>query len=140
MLLSSELIELSHVPHMLAMALDITERKQTEAELRASEARLRESEARFSVAFQSSPIFIAILRMSDGRFVLVNDAFVNWAGHSREEILGLPVAQCPPAEAAAVRAGADSGIIAVAPVSEVVAAFVARPRVVADLIGRQTGG
>ena len=88
MLLSSEVIELSHVPHMLAMALDITERKQTEAELRASEARLRESEARFSVAFQASPVFIGILRMSDGRYVLANDAFVNWLGCPREEVLG----------------------------------------------------
>ena len=57
MLLSSEVIQLNHVPHMLTMALDITERKQTEAELRASEARLRESEARFSVAFEASPVF-----------------------------------------------------------------------------------
>jgi PAS domain S-box-containing protein len=88
MLLSSEVIQLNHVPHMLAMALDITERKQTEAELRASEARLRESEARFSIAFQASPVFISILQMSEGRYVLANDAFVNWLGCPREEVLG----------------------------------------------------
>jgi len=88
MLISSEIIQLNHVPHMLGMALDITERKQTEAELRASEARLRESEALFSVAFQASPLFIGILRMSDGAYVLANDAFVNWLGCSREEVLG----------------------------------------------------
>src|SRR5439155_3711948 len=51
MLLSSEVIQLNRVPHILSLALDITERKQAEAELRASEARLRESEARFSAAF-----------------------------------------------------------------------------------------
>ncbi|HEY2342021.1 MAG TPA: PAS domain S-box protein, partial [Chthoniobacteraceae bacterium] len=87
-LLSSQVIQLNGVPHMLSMALDISERKRAEAELRASEARLRESEARFSVAFQSSPVFIAILGSSDGRFVLVNDALVNWLGCSRDEAVG----------------------------------------------------
>ena len=88
MLASSELIRLNHVPHMLAMSLDISERTEAEAELRASEARLRESEARFSVAFQASPVFISILRMSDGKYVLANDALLKWAGYSREEVLG----------------------------------------------------
>jgi PAS domain S-box-containing protein len=88
MLLSSEAIQLNHVPHMLAMALDITERKQTEAELRASEARLRESEARFSAAFEASPVLISMMRMSDEKYVLANEAFVNWLGCTREEVLG----------------------------------------------------
>jgi len=44
-------------------------------------------------AFQSSPIFIAILRLSDGRFVLANDALVNWSGQTREEILGRNTAE-----------------------------------------------
>src|SRR5207247_5690216 len=39
-------------------------------ERKCAQTALAESEARFSVAFQSSPIFIVILRMSDGRFVL----------------------------------------------------------------------
>src|SRR5678809_366890 len=78
MLLSSEVIQLNRVPHMLTLGLDITQRKQAEAELRASEARLRESEARFSVAFQASPVFITILTMKEGRYVLANDAFLNW--------------------------------------------------------------
>jgi PAS domain S-box-containing protein len=88
MLLSSEVIQISGVPHVLTLGLDITERKQTEAELRASETRLRESEARFSAAFHSSPIITGITRASDGKFVLVNDAAVDWLGYSREEILG----------------------------------------------------
>ena len=87
-LLSSQVIRLNGVPHMLSMGLDITARKQAEAELRASEARLRESEARFSVAFQASPVFIAILGVTDGKFVLVNDALINWLGCSRDEALG----------------------------------------------------
>ena len=87
-LLSAEVIQLDGVPHVLAMGLDITERKRAEAELRASEARLRESEARFSAAFQASPAFISILSMSDEKYVLANDAYINWLGYSREEILG----------------------------------------------------
>jgi PAS domain S-box-containing protein len=87
MLLSSAVIQLNHVPHVLCLGLDITARKQAEAELRESEARLRETEARFSAAFSASPIFTGILRMSDGAYVLVNDAFVNWLGYSREEVV-----------------------------------------------------
>ncbi len=87
-LLSSEIIQLNGVPHMLSMGLDITERKQAEAELRNSEARLRESEARFSAAFHSSPFVTVMIRASDARVVLVNDAFVNWSGYDRDEIIG----------------------------------------------------
>lgn len=87
-LASAELIQLNHVPHMLVMSLDITERKRAEAELRAGEARLRESEARFSAAFQASPAFLGILRMSDEKYVLANDAYLNWLGYPREEVLG----------------------------------------------------
>jgi PAS domain S-box-containing protein len=88
MLLSAERIQLHNVPHLLSLALDITERKKAEAELQASEARLRESEARFSVAFQASPVFISIFRMSDEKYVLANDALLNWLGCAREEVLG----------------------------------------------------
>jgi PAS domain S-box-containing protein len=88
MLVSSEVIQLNGVPHILSLGLDITERKRTEAELKASEARLRESEARFSAAFHSSPALIGILRMSDGKYVLANDAHLNWLGYPREQVLG----------------------------------------------------
>lgn len=86
-LLSAEVIQLEGAPHILAMGLDITERKRVEAELRASEARLRESEARFSIAFQASPAFLSILRMSDEKYVLANDAYVHWLGYSRDELI-----------------------------------------------------
>jgi len=64
-----------------AFITDISERKR-------AQAALAESEARFSAAFHASPAFLAILRMSDEKYVLVNDAFVNWLGYSREEVLG----------------------------------------------------
>ena len=49
---------------------------------------MRESEARFSAAFHASPIVTAIFRASDTRIVLVNDAFLNWTGYSRDEVIG----------------------------------------------------
>jgi PAS domain S-box-containing protein len=67
---------------------DISERKRAEAELRASEARLRESDARFSAAFRASPVFITISRFDDGRYVLANEAFLNWTDRTLEEVLG----------------------------------------------------
>src|SRR4030095_16765050 len=76
MLASGALIEINGVDHLLVMAVDISERKRAEAELRASEARLRESEARFSAAFQASPALIGILRISDGTYVLANDSLL----------------------------------------------------------------
>jgi PAS domain S-box-containing protein len=71
-----------------AFITDITERRKAETELRASEARLRESEARFSAAFNSGPTITAISRASDGKFVLANDAFLDWTGYSRDEVVG----------------------------------------------------
>jgi PAS domain S-box-containing protein len=87
-LLSAETITLNHTPHVLLMALDITQRKRAEEEVRASEARLRESENRFSVAFQASPVFISIFRTSTEKYVLANDALLNWLGYGREDVLG----------------------------------------------------
>jgi len=49
---------------------------------------LAESEARFSAAFQASPVFISIFRTGDEKYVLANDALLNWLGYGREEVLG----------------------------------------------------
>ncbi len=57
-------------------------------ERKRAQTALAESEMRFSAAFHSSPIITGITRASDGRFVLVNDASLNWSGYSREEVLG----------------------------------------------------
>jgi PAS domain S-box-containing protein len=88
MLVSAEIIEINREPHMLIVGLDITQRKQAETELRKSEARLRESEDRFSRAFRASPALMAISRLSDGKFIEANDAFVRWFGLDRDGILG----------------------------------------------------
>jgi PAS domain S-box-containing protein len=53
-----------------------------------SELLLRESEDRFSRAFRASPALMAISRLSDGKFVEANDAFIRWFGLDRDGILG----------------------------------------------------
>jgi PAS domain S-box-containing protein len=88
MLISFEVIQINRAPHVLAMGLDITGRKQAEEASSASEARLRESEARFSAAFYASPAFLGVLRLSDGKYVLANEAYLNWMGYAQEEVLG----------------------------------------------------
>lgn len=60
---------------------DITERKQTEE-------KMRESEVRFSIIFHASPIGINLFRVSDGRSVNANDAFLELIGYEREELIG----------------------------------------------------
>jgi PAS domain S-box-containing protein len=73
------------IPRALALVADSL---ALGIERKRAQTALAESEARFSAAFQASPIMIAIARMSDERFVLANDAFLNWAGYTREEVLG----------------------------------------------------
>ena len=58
------------------------------AQLTFSGERLLESEERFSKAFRFNPVGIVIVRMSDNRYVEVNDAFAKMIGYTREELLG----------------------------------------------------
>ena len=61
------------------------------------------------------------------------------APEAGQEVLGFAMADGALAQPASVRSGPDAGVIAVAPVGEVVAAFLAGARVIADLIGRDSG-
>ncbi len=59
---------------------DITEQKKSAREL-------IKSEKKFSTAFRTSPYIITIIRMEDGGFIDVNEAFVSITGFTREEVL-----------------------------------------------------
>ena len=61
--------------------LDVTLRKEAEAALKASEEK-------FSKAFQNAPLLMSITSLEEGRYLEVNDAFLQAAGYTREEIVG----------------------------------------------------
>ncbi|HSB52124.1 MAG TPA: PAS domain S-box protein, partial [Dissulfurispiraceae bacterium] len=69
MLRSAEVIELGGRYCVIAVTRDITERKQAEDALRLSEEK-------FYKAFRSSPDWITISHLADGRYIDVNDAFL----------------------------------------------------------------
>ncbi len=73
--------ELGEVKGYFVLIQDITDRENIEAEL------LR-SEDKFSKVFASSPLPIAITRLSDGRYLDVNEAWVRLHGWARGEAIG----------------------------------------------------
>jgi PAS domain S-box-containing protein len=78
----------SALASIVSLALEESNRAQAEHLLRESEARLRESEARFGTAFRASPALMTISRLSDEKYIEVNDAFVRWYGLNRDNIIG----------------------------------------------------
>lgn len=51
-------------------------------------ANLRQSDERFSKAFNASPEFIAIVRLSDARIIDANESFIRMTGHDRNAVVG----------------------------------------------------
>jgi len=68
-------------PAVIVTTFDITERKRAEELLQASEKR-------FSIAFNANPVLATISRLEGGRFLAVNDRFIDLSGYSREEAVG----------------------------------------------------
>ncbi len=60
---------------------DITQRKKNEESI-------RQSEERFEKAFHNNPAAMTISRLSDGKWVDVNEAFLQLTGFTRAEIVG----------------------------------------------------
>jgi PAS domain S-box-containing protein len=73
--------------YILVNSVDITERKQMEEAL-------RQSEERFSKAFRSSPEMIILADLEEGKYIEVNDSFVQTTGYSREELIGHTSQDC----------------------------------------------
>lgn len=67
---------------------DITKRLQLEQERKRSEELLRESEARFLKIFDESPVITVINEIESGRYVAVNQAFVELIELPLESIIG----------------------------------------------------
>jgi len=69
------------IDRIVCVLHDITEQ-------RLSEEALRRSEERFSKAFCNSPLAITISTEADGRYVDVNDAFLELLGYRRGDVIG----------------------------------------------------
>ncbi|NES94440.1 MAG: PAS domain S-box protein [Desertifilum sp. SIO1I2] len=65
----------------LVMVRDITDRKHAEAALRLSEEK-------YSKAFLSSPEYVTISTVCDGRYIEANDSFLHAFGYTRAEVIG----------------------------------------------------
>ncbi|MHB8104106.1 MAG: PAS domain S-box protein [Dehalococcoidales bacterium] len=60
---------------------DISERKRLEQAI-------RESEEMFSRAFHAGPAIIAITTIKDGKYVDINDSYIQSTGYTKEELIG----------------------------------------------------
>ena len=87
-LLSVSTIELDGIPCILSVTRDITDAKAAEQRLEAAQDALRASEERYRTTFQMSIDAININRLSDGVFVDVNEAFLQFVGFERREVIG----------------------------------------------------
>jgi len=79
-------------PRLVGLAVDVTDRKRTEAAL-------RESEARYRLLFERHPSPLWVFDLDTLRFLAVNDAALARYGYERDEFLGLTLLDVrPPAE------------------------------------------
>ena len=58
------------------------------AQKKKTESALRQSEQKFSKSFRHSPLAVTITRMSDARYVDVNDTFEEQTGWKRDDVIG----------------------------------------------------
>jgi len=91
---------------LLSTSMDVTERKR-------AERLLIESERRFSKIFHASPVPVVISTPGDGRYVEVNQAWVDFFGYPRDDVLGRPSTEVgvwvAPEDRADLAARLDSG-------------------------------
>ncbi len=66
---------------MVGTIQDITTRRKAEVSLRLMEEK-------FSMAFRNSPDWIVVTRIADGRYIEVNESYLQITGYSRDEVIG----------------------------------------------------
>ncbi|HAX90015.1 MAG TPA: hypothetical protein DCY91_28190 [Cyanobacteria bacterium UBA11370] len=69
------------IADLVSLILEAGERERAETALRISEEK-------FALAFQCSPVAIAIVTFPEGRYVEVNDSFCRDTGYPRETVIG----------------------------------------------------
>jgi len=74
--------------HYIALIEDINARKLAEERLAASTRAEQLIEARYRTVFQTSLDCIVVSRLSDGKYIDVNKAFLDLLGFSYEEVIG----------------------------------------------------
>jgi len=79
--ISMKLTEIEGDKRFISVIRDIAERKQ-------SEKLLIENQEKFKAAFMISPDAISITSLTDGKYVDVNDVFVEISGYQKEEVIG----------------------------------------------------
>jgi PAS domain S-box-containing protein len=78
---SIDKINLNGKDCFLTAAIDITKRK-------IAEEKIKESENMFSTLFYKSPIMKSITEASTGKYIEANDAFMDFFGRTKEEMIG----------------------------------------------------
>jgi diguanylate cyclase (GGDEF)-like protein/PAS domain S-box-containing protein len=74
--------------HFIAFVEDITRRKESEKVVVAMTWALQISERRYRTVFQTCPDCFSIIRVEDGAFIDINQAFVDVIGYERDEVIG----------------------------------------------------
>jgi diguanylate cyclase (GGDEF)-like protein/PAS domain S-box-containing protein len=85
---SNSPIELDGKLCYLSIIRDVSEAKAAEESMIAAGEALRVTEERYRVAFETSLDPICIIRLSDSKFVDVNNAFLESLVYQREELIG----------------------------------------------------
>ena len=70
-----------NVERLLAISRDVTDQKQ------AAEA-VQESKDRFAKAFNANPQPMSLTTLTEGRYIDVNESFLEMSGYTREEVIG----------------------------------------------------
>ncbi len=76
---------LTYVAEQTALVI---ERKRSEAALAESEQRLRQSEQRLRRTFDANPAMMTLTRLTDGKFIAANPAFLSAFEYTEAEVIG----------------------------------------------------